>query len=72
MSDICFSGPQLVFLAAIWAVIQSAMLALFSGWINSLKDSVREARSERDRAMTGWEDTINLGEKAVRRERRKS
>lgn len=65
MTDICISPGALATLAAM-------VSALFGALIWSMKDSIREARAERDRAMTGWEDTINLGEKAVKRERRRA
>lgn len=46
--------------------------ALFLALIRTLNDSVREAREQRDRALDGWEATVGLGEKAVRRERRRA
>lgn len=61
-----------MFLGAIWAVIQGVIVFLFHGWVGSLKESLVEARAERDRMADGWEATINLGEKAVRRERRRA
>lgn len=71
MDEVCFSGPALALLAVIWGVIQAVGLGLFWGWIRSLQDSIREARAERDRMADGWEATVGLGEKAVRRERRR-
>jgi hypothetical protein len=71
VGDICFSGSSLGVLTAVWAVVQGVIVFLFWGWINSLRDSIREAREERDRAFDGWEKTIGLGETAVRRERRR-
>lgn len=72
MGDTCFPPQALVLLGAVATVIQAVILALFWGWINSMKDSIREARAERDRALEGWEATIGLGEKAVKRERRRA
>lgn len=68
---VCFTPAALVLLATIGGILQGVIAALFWGWINSLKDSIREARAERDRMADGWEATIGLGEKAVRRERRR-
>jgi hypothetical protein len=48
------------------------MGALFWTLVRSMQDSIREAREQRDRALDGWEQTIGLGEKAVRRERRRA
>lgn len=70
MDDVCFSPGALTLLGGIATVLQGVIVALFWGWIQSLKDSIQEARAERDRAIDGWEATIGLGEKAVRRERR--
>lgn len=72
MSDACFSPAALALLGSAWVVIQGVIVVLFWGWINSLKDSIREARAERDRMADGWEATVGLGEKAVRRERRRA
>jgi hypothetical protein len=79
LDAICFSGPQLVFLGTIWAVIQGVIVFLFRGWLGSLrdeiascKDSIKEARAERDRMADGWEQTIGLGETVVKRERRRA
>jgi hypothetical protein len=71
VGDACFSPASLALLAAIGTVLQGAIVALFWGWIRSMQDSIREARAERDRMADGWEATIGLGEKAVRRERRR-
>lgn len=65
MSDICISPGAL-------AALSAMVSALFGALIWSMKDSIREARAERDRAMDGWEATVNLGETAVKRERRRA
>lgn len=65
MDDICLSPPAL-------AVITAMVSGLFGALIWTMKDSIREARAERDRALDGWESTVGLGEKAVRRERRRA
>lgn len=65
MSDICVPPAAL---AAASAVIS----ALFGYLMYQMNDSIKEARAERDRAMEGWEQTVGLGEKAVRRERRRA
>lgn len=70
-NDICFSPGVLALLGSLWVVIQAVIVFLFRGWISSLQDSIKEARAERDRMADGWEATIGLGEKAVRRERRR-
>lgn len=72
MDDVCFSPGVLALLSAIWLVLQGVIVTLFWGWIRAMQDSIREARAERDRMADGWEATIGLGEKAVRRERRRS
>jgi hypothetical protein len=64
VDDICISPAALT-------VITTMVAALFWALIRSMQDSVREARAERDRMADGWEATIGLGEKAVRRERRR-
>ena len=80
--DVCFSPQALALLGGIWVVIQGVIVYLFRGWLGSLKeqlvaeratcsDALREAREQRDRALKGWEDTVGLGEQAVRRERRR-
>lgn len=69
---VCFSGPALTLLGGIWVVLQGALVFLFMGWINSQKDSIREARELRDRALDGWETTVGLGETVARRERRRT
>jgi hypothetical protein len=66
-SEVCFSPGALTLLGVIGAALQATIVALFWGWIRSLEDSIREARAERDRALDGWEQTVGLGEKAVRR-----
>ena len=81
-SDVCFSPQALTFLGAVWLVIQGAIVYLFRGWVGALKDqlgaerttcmdAIKEARDQRDRALKGWEDTVGLGEQAVRRVRRR-
>lgn len=72
MSEVCFSGSALALLGAVWLVLQAAFVGLFLALIRSKDDSIREARAERDRMADGWEATIGLGEKAVRRERRRA
>lgn len=64
MDDICVSPAAL-------GAITAAVSALFWALVKAKDDSIREARSERDRALDGWEQTLGLGEKAVRRERRR-
>jgi hypothetical protein len=68
---VCFSGPALLLLGSIWAVLQGAFVALFWKLLQAKDDSIREARAERDRMADGWEATVGLGEQVVRRERRK-
>jgi hypothetical protein len=77
-NDTCFSPQALALLGILGGLIQGAVIFLFRGWVGSLKDQISacqaeigQARLERDRAMDGWEATIGLGEKAVRRERRR-
>lgn len=65
MSDICLSPGAL-------AVISAMVSGLFGLVVYLMKDSIREARAERNRALDGWEATIGLGEKAVRHERRRA
>ena len=72
MDDVCLSPGVLALLSAIWLVLQGVIVTLFWGWIRAMQDSIQEARNERDRMADGWEQTIGLGEKAVRRERRRS
>lgn len=64
MDDICISPAAL-------AVLTTLVSALFGALMVSMRDSIKEARAERDRMADGWEATIGLGEKAVRRERRR-
>lgn len=64
MDDICISPAALT-------VIGAMVSALFGALVYTFRDSIKEARAERDRALDGWEATIGLGEKAVRRERRR-
>lgn len=64
MENICVSPPAL-------AVLATMISALFWALLRSKDDSIREARAERDRALDGWEQTLGLGEKAVKRERRR-
>lgn len=63
--DVCFSGAALGLLGAIWLVLQAVIVTLFWGWINSLKDSVKEARDERDRAANNLDQALGLGEALV-------
>ena len=72
MDDVCFSPGALALLASIGTILQGVIVALFWGWVRSLQDSIAEARAERDRMADGWEKTIGLGERAVRRVRRRS
>ena len=65
MEPICVSPAAL-------AVISALVSGLFGALLVTMRDSVREAREQRDRALDGWEATIGLGEKAVRRERRRA
>lgn len=60
----CFSPAAL-------ALITAMISALFGALLWSLKDSIREARSQRDRALDGWEKTVGLGETVIKREQRK-
>jgi len=71
VGDACFSPASLALLGAIGVAIQAAIGGLFWALMRSKDDSIREARAERDRMADGWEATIGLGEKAVRRERRR-
>lgn len=64
MDDICLSPGAVV-------VITGMVSTLFGALVWQMRDSIREARAERDRAFDGWEATVGLGEKAVRRERGK-
>lgn len=65
MNDICVSPAALT-------VISGMVAGLFGLVVYLMKDSIREARAQRDRALDGWESTVSLGEKAVRRERRRA
>ncbi|HEX5164232.1 MAG TPA: hypothetical protein VFV93_02450 [Thermomicrobiales bacterium] len=65
MDDVCLSPAALT-------VITAMVSGLFTALIWQMKDSIREARAQRDRALDGWEATVGLGEKAVRRERRRA
>lgn len=65
MEDICISPAAL-------AAISTMVAALFWALIRSKDDSIKEARAERDRMADGWELVVGLGEKAVRRERRRT
>lgn len=64
MTDVCISPAAL-------AVVSGLVSALFGYLMYTMNDSIKEARGERDRMADGWEATIGLGEKAVRRERRR-
>lgn len=64
MSDVCISPGALV-------VITAMVSSLFGLVVWLTKDSIREARAERDRMAEGWEMTIGLGEKVIRQERRR-
>lgn len=65
MDAICLSPAAL-------AVVSALVSALFGYLMYTMNDSIKEARAERDRMADGWEATVNLGEKAVRRERRRA
>lgn len=65
MDDLCITPAALT-------VIGSMISGLFGLIVWLMKDSIREARAERDRALDGWEQTLGLGEKALRRERRRA
>lgn len=76
---VCFSPSALALLGSVWVVIQGVIIFLFRGWLGSLKDQntqcradIDSLRAERDRALGGWEQTLGLGERAVRRERRRA
>lgn len=64
MGDICISPGALT-------VVSALISGLFGYLMFSMNDSIKEARRERDRMADGWEATVGLGEKAVRREKRK-
>jgi hypothetical protein len=71
---VCFSPAALYLLGAIWVVIQALVVYLFRGWMGSLNAQISNCQAtiikieaERDRALDGWEATVGLGEKAVRR-----
>jgi hypothetical protein len=63
-------GDNVCISPAALTVVSALVSALFGYLMWSLRDSLREAREQRDRALDGWESTIGLGEKVVRRERR--
>jgi len=65
MENVCLSPAAL-------AVVSALVSGLFGYLMYTMNDSIKEARSERDRALDGWEATIGLGEKAVKRERRRA
>lgn len=65
MEDICISPAAL-------GVLSALVSALFGALLVTMRDSVREARAQRDRALDGWEATVGLGEAAIKRERRRS
>jgi hypothetical protein len=67
--NLCFSPQQLTLLTGAWLVIQGVIVYLFRGWLASLNDQVREAREQRNWALSGWEDTVGAGEKVERRRR---
>lgn len=68
--NLCFSSSLLPVLGAIWLVIQGVVIYLFRGWMQSMQAQILEAQTQRDRALSGWESTLGLGEKAVQREKR--
>jgi hypothetical protein len=68
--NLCFSSQLLPLFGAIWIVIQGVVIYLFRGWMQSMQAQILEAQTQRDRALTGWESTLGLGEKAVQREKR--
>jgi hypothetical protein len=68
--NLCFSSQLLPLLGAIWIVIQGVVIYLFRGWMQSMQAQILEAQTQRDRALSGWESTLGLGEKAVQREKR--
>lgn len=65
MNDVCLSPAAL-------AAVSALVSALFGYLMYTMNDSIKEARSERDRALDGWEQTVGLGEKAVRQQRRRA
>lgn len=64
MDDVCISPVAL-------AAVSTIISALFGYLMVTMNDSIKEARRERDRMADGWEQTVGLGEKAVRRVRRR-
>jgi hypothetical protein len=68
--NLCFPSSSLPLLGAIWLVIQGVIIYLFRGWMTSMQAQILEAQTQRDRALSGWESTLGLGEKAVQREKR--
>jgi uncharacterized membrane protein len=65
MGDVCFSGSALTLLGAMWLVIQAAIVALFWVAVRAFQDSIRDARSERDRASSNLEEALHIGTEAV-------
>jgi hypothetical protein len=67
--NLCFSPGWLPIIGTIWVVIQGVVIYLFRGWMQSMQAQILEAQTQRDRALTGWESTLGLGERAVEREK---
>jgi CheY-specific phosphatase CheX len=65
MGDTCISPSML-------AVVTGIVGTLFGYLMYTMNDSIKEARAQRDRMAEGWEQTVGLGEKAIRRERRRA
>lgn len=65
MGDACFSPASLALLGIIGGVLQAAIMGLFWALIRSKDDSIREARSERDRASDNLDRALNIGETTV-------
>jgi hypothetical protein len=54
VESICLSPAAL-------AVVSALVSGLFGYLMFTMNDSIKEARAERDRALSGWEATIGLG-----------
>jgi hypothetical protein len=65
VGEACFSPASLALLAAIWLVIQAAIVALFWIGIRAYQDSIRDARELRDRALDINERALQAGERQV-------